>query len=420
MRPSAPRVLLYCCFLLFSGSVLSGPAWSAQCSDIYPGAMVGPPPEWTFWGDGQACFVRWVPETPEHQDELFERCRNTPDSRFVHFERDQGSGHSICLFKLLDLTPAAADNRPQQRPAVQPPGDALENLKTLVVNWNEDCLAKERSKEALDARACWLSAVEALGGFAANLENASRPLLAQLHELRSAWLRRADQLTGVKSVERVPSVEPAAVREQGPDPHRLAATAHCSSANLGDERQCIALSPAGGEHRYTLNLQPGCETGSIAAIGTLDERGRCVRRVVSLSAEQGPAEIESHGDPRVLDAIRFDEGLYECYARRHENISCDGKIDFSAPPSIDAAVKSKPARKKATARKKKRRSSPAAAVKPQTVRKAASEPAAKAASREPVVRRNYSLASEKREKPKKPAEAGNRKSLSCVLFRKCS
>src|SRR5687767_13936924 len=83
-------------------------AAATQCSDIYPGAKIGPPPEWTFWGDGSACFVRWAVDSSGDEEKLFERCRSTPGSRFVHFERNKGTGQSICIFRILDMaTPAA-------------------------------------------------------------------------------------------------------------------------------------------------------------------------------------------------------------------------------------------------------------------------------------------------------------------------
>ena len=38
--------------------------------------------------------------------------------------------------------------------------------------------------------------------------------------------------------------------------------------------------------------------------------------------------------PMVLDAIRNrGQNTFECYFRRHENISCNGKIDYDAPSS---------------------------------------------------------------------------------------
>jgi hypothetical protein len=114
MRDSARWVLLYWSAVLLCIALLPTPAVAApaQCSDIYPGAEIGPPPEWTFWGDGSACYVRWTPETSQHEDKLLEQCRNTSGARFVHFERDKGAGHSICLFKILGLIAPSKEPNP--------------------------------------------------------------------------------------------------------------------------------------------------------------------------------------------------------------------------------------------------------------------------------------------------------------------
>jgi hypothetical protein len=98
MRGPAPKTFFY--LTLFLCLVFTKGAAAAQCNDIYPRAEMGPPPEWTFWGDGSACFVRWVPQDAAHEERLFSRCRETIGARFVHFERDKGVGHSICIFKV--------------------------------------------------------------------------------------------------------------------------------------------------------------------------------------------------------------------------------------------------------------------------------------------------------------------------------
>jgi hypothetical protein len=76
--------------------------------------------------------------------------------------------------------------------------------------------------------------------------------------------------------------------------------------------------------------------------------------VVSLRPDNRSTIVESHGNPSVLDAVAFRQGILECYARRHENISCSGKIDYSDPQSLpeQAVTKKRPAKQ---ANEKKRR-----------------------------------------------------------------
>src|SRR5688572_8171368 len=124
MRDFAWRALLYCSVILLCVAGMRGHAAAAQCSDVYPGARIGPPPEWTFWGDGSACFVRWPAGGLGDEAKLLERCRSTPGSRFVHFERSKGTGQSICIFKILDMatpaTPSTAASEDEEK-ALAPP-----------------------------------------------------------------------------------------------------------------------------------------------------------------------------------------------------------------------------------------------------------------------------------------------------------
>jgi hypothetical protein len=105
----APILLSVIGILVFG----SGNAGATECDDIFPGAQRGPPHEWTFWGDGSACFVRWISKDANDQERLLAQCRNTAGARFVDFELDKETGVGICLFKILDikrpLIPGASD-----------------------------------------------------------------------------------------------------------------------------------------------------------------------------------------------------------------------------------------------------------------------------------------------------------------------
>src|SRR5688572_29265703 len=89
MPGTAPKLLAHCSLILLCVALTHGRAGAAQCADVYSGAQIGPPPEWSFWADGPACFVRWRPESRENEDRLLVQCRATAGARYVHFERAQ-------------------------------------------------------------------------------------------------------------------------------------------------------------------------------------------------------------------------------------------------------------------------------------------------------------------------------------------
>jgi hypothetical protein len=198
----------------------------------------------------------------------------------------------------------------------------LTELPVLVRRWTDKCLIEERisSERALD---CWQRAAAALGPYLKDLRGT---LIDQIEQLQATWLRRVEDLQSYRSTRAAQSaaavVRPVSTRFDQSDPNRLAKTAMCSTRKLGDYRSCVAAPVKIGEGRYKLSLKPECARGSIAAIGTFDEKGRCLRRVISLSAGDQPVIVSSGAMPRVLDAIPFANGdTYECYARRHENMS---------------------------------------------------------------------------------------------------
>jgi hypothetical protein len=181
-------------------------------------------------------------------------------------------------------------------------------------------------------------------------------------QLRSAWLMRARQLEPfVKNQvkpSQTPAIEPASVQKAaiekdeaavaavpdiavespaalsqhgGSDPRRLAETAGCSSTVLGDARKCLLEPVALKDGTYAFKIKPRCGSGVIAAIKTYDEDGRCIRRVVPIAPHRRSEPVMSSAEPAVLDAIRNrGQNTFECYYRRHENISCNGKIDYDA------------------------------------------------------------------------------------------
>lgn len=254
------RILLSCSLLLLCSHLVQGTTAATQCGDVYPDAKIGPPPEWTFWADGSACFIRWAIASPSDEDKLRDRCRSTPGSRFVHFERTKGTGQSICIFKILDMA------TPVQSASSTPAS-----------------------------------------------ENSERPLATP------------DTEPEVPAQQGLPS------SVQGPDPDRLAATVGCSSIKLGNYKHCIGAPLSLGEGQFDFGLEKDCRESAIAAIAITDTKGRCVRRVTAIPSNGRSAVIESSAVPSVLDAIRFQAEVFECYARRHDNISCDGNTDYSDP-----------------------------------------------------------------------------------------
>ena len=374
MRDSARRVLLYSLVIFLCVALLREHAAAAQCTDIYPGAEIGPPPEWTFWGDGSACYVRWVPETSQHEDKLLEQCRNTSGARFIHFERDKGAGHSICLFKILGLIAPSKEPNPLPLPSQGPTQtaslqqekdplqeqknkteDLLGPLMQLVHTTHEDCPRKERAKETTSAVACWQDALKALEALEAKLdEMAKQRLRGKLDQLRSTWIKQAEQLNEQvsSSSQAMAAIETGETPAAAPDPERLVATAACSSTKLGDYRHCVGREVSKEQNRFAFALKPDCDNGAVAAISTIDGKGQCLRQVISLLPQARSTEIESHGEPAVIDAIAFRDGIYECYARRHDNISCDGKVDFDNLHRLTEHVIPKRKPKVPTARKK--------------------------------------------------------------------
>jgi len=275
----------------------------------------------------------------------------------------------------------------------------LTEVPALVRKWTDKCLIEERngSKPALD---CWRQASAALGPYLKDLRG---PLINQVEQLQSTWLKRVEDLQSYRhaAAASVPAVvRPVSTRFNQSDPNRLAGTAMCSSRKLGDHRTCLVAPVKVGDGRYQLKLKAECARGSIAAVGVTDERGRCLRRVVSLSAGDRPVLVLSRAEPRVLDAIPFGKGdTYECYARRHENQSCD-----AANAQADSAllIKDLPKKKARTVLRQKIKTGQAA------------EKALQQADKKPQRRKKVITANSQIQKRLKKSPAAEKAALAAV------
>jgi hypothetical protein len=357
VKSSTPRLLCALLASLFATLAAIDSAQASACGLVYPGALPGPPPEWTFWADGSACYVRWQ-DSGVSEERLLEKCRQTQGVRFIHFERDRGAG-SICIFKILNPleTPGA---EPEKTAAAnghrQDPGQGLqsthyrktdaeapvlEDLQSLVTGWTERCLEKEKSEAQNRAASCWKGGAKALADFASSREHVlPAQFSAHVRQLQDAWVKRSTQLeaTPVAAVAEPEEKQPPQADEDlslsahdGPDPRRLVETAHCSSTRLGDLRRCLRQPRSAGGELYSFGLKSSC-SGIIAAIRTYDADGRCIRKVIWIRrGEPASQPIRSYAEPAVLDAISFkSRAVLECYVRRHDEISCDGKRDYDA------------------------------------------------------------------------------------------
>jgi hypothetical protein len=322
-------------------------------------------------------------------------------ARYLLFESSIADGHATCVFErpnadMVSVSPAAAP--PEQQSNHIRKADAenplLDHLGTLVAEWTQSCLEKESDKDYAAAGACWREAAKSVNDTLAGAALFKTPQLEEKAEqLQSAWIMRAEQLKPYLAEPAKPSaaVEPASLKEavsenvedseadqapirrasversapagryDGPDPRRLAETTVCSSTNLGDAKSCVLDPVAVGEGGYAFKIRSRCSSGVIAAIKTYDAQGRCIRRVVSIAPRTRSDVVESYQEPAVLDAIR-DRGqeTLECYFRRHDNVSCSGKIDYDAtsPRQQVAEVRSEEMPLSPAPRKKRKRAIP--------------------------------------------------------------
>jgi hypothetical protein len=368
MRGIAPKSAV--CWVALCLGFVSGPAAAAVCSDIYPNALQGPPPDWQGWDFGSACYTRWRLSAAEEEQALAARCRETPGAKYLLFEQNKATGQATCVFEIAQTTAVLEPSQPSEQQSNQMrKGDAdnplLDQLGMLVARWNQACMEKERGKDYSAAGACWKKAAESVQDAISGAEVFKTAQIEEKAEqLRSAWLMRAKQLEPYlkrPAKPQTPVMEPVSIRKaaiekdeaeaaavpdiaversaapsryDGPDPRRLAETAICSSTNLGDAKRCVLEPIALDNETYAFKIKSSCSSGVIAAIKTYDEEGRCIRRVVSIAPHRRSESVTSLDEPMVLDAIRNrGQGTFECYFRRHENISCSGKIDYDVASS---------------------------------------------------------------------------------------
>jgi hypothetical protein len=165
--------------------------------------------------------------------------------------------------------------------------------------------------------------------------------VAHVKELQDAWGKRSAQLEAAPVAAAVTAEKETPPRivddlsrfaHDGPDPQRLAATVQCSSTRLGDMRRCLRQPKQAGSELYTFGIKASCSSGVIAAIKRYDASGRCIRKVIWIRSDEASSQpIRSLAEPEVIDAISFkNRSVLECYARRHDQISCDGRTDYGA------------------------------------------------------------------------------------------
>jgi hypothetical protein len=366
MRGVAPRSAV--CWVVLCLGLVPGPAAAFECSAIYPNARQGPPPDWEAWDFGTACYTRWRVSAAEEEQALAARCRETPGARYLLFEQDNAAGHATCIFEIAGSTAVLQPSQPSAQEEQQSnqlrKSDAdnplLSELGTLVARWNQACLEKENDKDYAAAGTCWKEAAKSVHDAINGAALFKTPQLEEkAAQLQSAWLMRAEQLQPYltrPAKRQTAAVQPASIRQatikkdeaadaavpeaaiegstvpsryDGNDPRRLAETAVCSSTNLGDAKKCVLDPVALGDETYAFKIRSSCSSGVIAAIKTYDEAGRCIRRVVAIAPRRRSEAVISSAEPMVLDAIRNrGQDTFECYYRRHENISCNGKIDY--------------------------------------------------------------------------------------------
>src|SRR6185503_10012356 len=89
MRGIAPKSAV--CWVALCLGFVSGPAAAAVCSDVYPNALQGPPPDWQAWDFGSACYTRWRLSAAEEEQALAARCRETPGAKYLLFEQNKAT-----------------------------------------------------------------------------------------------------------------------------------------------------------------------------------------------------------------------------------------------------------------------------------------------------------------------------------------
>ena len=313
-------------------SLCAGGAAASQCSDVYDGARRGSPPDWTWWGFGGACHVQWQVKGAGDEQKKSALCRRTSGgSYFIHFDSDPQRSRVTCIFSYPDGGAVAEASTPVDKQDSIGKSDFAAAIETNPT----------QSEPAVDPQLLKPASVET---------DSSQVVPKPVAKKVVALAVPIPRISGLdKKIEDKPptDIEPAATSYDDPDPSRLAATVVCSSLALGNQTACLNAPVRNKDGTYVVTRRAGCTGGLIAAIRTTDSKGRCVRKVVQFAANHRRSEpISSNTPPTVLDAVLYrDSESFACYARRHSEISCDGRINYS--PKL--ASKSEPAIRKAPA-----------------------------------------------------------------------
>ena len=353
MWASARRWVAYLSLAGVLLGVSASMASASQCSDVYAGAQRGSPPDWTWWGFGGACHVQWQVRDAADEQRKSALCQGTSGGAYyIHFDSDLQRGRVTCVFSYPEGGAAAASTDGVQGLKPIGKGDFAASLPAGSGQSDpplEPNLIKPASVEAKSSAGECLQPgnCESAGSAATKLAAIPipKPAARKTTELGIPVPRASGR---DKKTEKLPTdIEPAATNYDDPDPERLPDTLVCSSIALGSQKSCLNPPVRLADGTYVVTRRSGCSGGMIAAIKTTDAKGRCVRKVVQFASNHRRSEpIVSRTPPSILDAVIYrDAESFACYARRHSEISCDGKVNYS--PKL--ASRSEPVIKKTPA-----------------------------------------------------------------------
>ena len=353
MWASARRWVAYLSLAGVLLGVSASIASASECSDVYAGAQRGSPPDWTWWGFGGACHVQWQVRDAADEQQKSALCQSTSGGAYyIHFDSDLQRGRVTCVFSYPESGTAASPAKPVPGQENIAKGDFAASLAAEPSQSNpsiDPLLIKPANVEAKssvgDCSETGNCQLDGPGVTKLAAIPVPKPAVRKLTE-PGIPVPRASGLD--KKNEKQPTdIEPAATNYDDPDPERLSDTLVCSSIALGNQTSCLNSPVRLADGTYVVTRRSGCTGGLIAAIKTTDSKGRCVRKVVQFTANHRRSEpIVSKTPPSVLDAVMYrDAESFACYARRHSEISCDGKVNYS--PKL--ASRSEPAIKKTPA-----------------------------------------------------------------------
>lgn len=335
MWASARKCVAYVWLVVGVLVVAAGPSLAAQCSDVYPGAQQGSPPDWTWWGFGGACQVQWQASTPQDEQAKSELCRSTSGSYFIHFDSNRSTGRVTCIFSFPDGAPSVAAQPNATKPAIQSAkSDLAPDIPDMVIT-------KTTPDTGLPVRSVQTVALlppPAEESPQSHPVEASEPRVEDVIIPKPRMSGIAKKAVTEKTTKKgdPTDIEPAATNydepdSTDPDPSRLTDTQSCSSLILGNQASCFNAPIRKANGLYVIPRKKGCGGNLVAAVKTTDEKGRCIRKVVVFSPEHTRSEqIRSASVPRVLDAVAYSgKGGYACYSRRHSEVSCDGSVNYS-------------------------------------------------------------------------------------------